>query len=297
MILNLDTIKGLLHWFYFEADKFRSYQSIAKTCKRALWAISNEEDAKYVIYDTFFPLLRWGLVEYYGNNRFRLSPTAGVFSSNKVLVCHPPSLMSESLFPFRLSQGLPGIFLYRNCSEVADSCRVYNIPLMRFDFHQSLYPVPPLDKLVRFWDQERIIDTSSYFQFNEHFFWVKINGQEVLPGVYKKSDNNFAGKIIKLAEGEWRTVPERKQQFDGFSLAVLLSRIQNGNELGIHYLKQEKLLVVHTHFFPIILERLLSINTLLSDSPQANVSSRVYHLDNKGFILLNKVFHNAIQTK
>lgn len=297
MTLRLDTIKGILHWFHFETDKLRSYQSIVKTCRRTLWPVIDDKKAKYTIYDTFYPLLRWGLVEYYGNYRFRLSPTAGIFNSNKILVFNPPSIANEALLSLQLPQHLPGILSFRYSSEVVTSCKAYNIPLKKFDLSQCLYLVPSIGKLIRSWEKEQIVDTLGYLLFNEHSLWVKTTQQLIVTGVYKKSDKNFAGKVIKLSDEDWKTVPDRKQQLDGFALAVLLSRIQNGHDLAIHYLKKEELLVVNTHFFPIILERLLSMNTLLSLNTQADVAKRIYHLDNKSFVRLNTIFHNAIQIK
>jgi hypothetical protein len=296
MTSHLDTITGLLHWFYFEADKFRSYQAIEKTCKRTLFANVDKEEAKYAIYDIFYPLIRWGVVEYYGNNHFRQSPTSGLFHGNKVLVCNSHFEMNEHLMSFQLLS-LPGISLYNYCPEVITSFKTHNISLIRFDLYQYLNTVPTIGKLVQKWDQEQIIDTSSYQYFNDKSSWINLSGQKESIGVYRKSERYFSAKVIKLSEKEWKSIPERKQQFDAFSLAVLLSRIQNGRNLGIHYSKQSQILTVHTHFFPVILERILFINTMLSDSFHKDALARTYHLDIKGFLLLNKIFHNAIQIK
>jgi len=296
MTCHLDIITGLLHWFYFDADKLRSYQTIERTCKRTLSTDTDIEEARYAVYDIFYPLLRWGTVEYYGNYQFRLSPTAGIFHGNKVLVSNPPFEMNKRLMSFQLFS-LPGISLYRYCSEVITLYKTYNITLIKFDLYQYLNTIPAIGNLINTWGHEQIIDTSGYQYFNEKSSWINLNKQKDLTGVYRKSDKYFSAKVIKLSENEWKSIPERKQQFDGFSLAVLLSRIQNGRNLGIFYSKQSQLLIVHTHFFPIILERILFITTMLSDNCQGDVLTRTYHLDNKGFLLLNKIFHNAIQIK
>ncbi|WP_217601994.1 hypothetical protein [Chitinophaga sp. GbtcB8] len=295
MTSRLNIIEGLLQWFYFEPDKFHSYQSIEKTCKRALTTIFSPDEARYAVYNVFYPLLRWGIVEYYGDNRFRLSPTAAIYHHGKVLVCHVPTAMDDTLQSFKLPEILPGISLYKHSPVVVDSCKEYKIPLVRFELCRLLSLVPTIAKLIHLWNQEQIIDASGFFQFNASYSWIKINKQAVLPGVYKKSEKTFARKFIMLSGGECKTIPERKKQFDGFSLAVLLSRIQNACELGISYSKQLQLLTIQTHFFPVILERMLSINTLFSDYPGADVANRIYHIDSKEFALVNNVFHNAIQ--
>jgi hypothetical protein len=297
MTPNITMTKGLLDWFYFESEKFHSYRSIEKTCKRMQTEESGKNDDRYAIYDIFYPLLRWGIVEYYGDDRFRLSPTAAIMHGDKALVCHPPALLHDSLSSFQVSPLLPGINLYKYCREVTDLCKAFRIPLTKYDFSRQLRRVPTIGKLVRLWDREEILDTHGYLNFNDYSCWVNTNGQTPLPGVYKKSDRSFAGKIVKLSENDWRTVPQRKQQLGGFSLAVLWSRIQNNHDLGICYSKQSHLLAIHTHFFPLVLERLLFINTILSENSQTDIAKRIYHIDYRAFLWLNKIFHNEIQIK
>ncbi|HEX9504191.1 MAG TPA: hypothetical protein VF974_07820 [Patescibacteria group bacterium] len=297
MIAPPDIIKGILQSFYFEADKFRSYQTIERICKRALAKPERNDDSRYAMYDVFYPLLRWGVIEYYGDNRFRVSPAAAISHSEKVLVCHSSSAMNEILQEIRLGQPVPGISLYRGSPKVIDACRILGLTLTPFNLLKQLTLIPPLGKLIDSWSQEEIFDPSGYFQFNERSMWVQADRPLTACGLYKKSEKHFSAKVIRLPNGKWKSVPARRQQLDGFSLAVLWSRIQNNKELGIYYIKEKQLLVIQTHFFPVALERLLSINTLLSDNIHVDITLRKYYMTKKEFAVFNKFFHNAIQIK
>lgn len=296
MILDIPIIRGVLNWFYYNSEKTHSYQSIERVLNRAAFSIANQQSNSGT-QKTFYALLRWGLIEHVGENHFRISPTAGIFHEHTVLIFHNPIRIAKALEPFKRDSHIPGICFYNNSKDIIKLCELANIQLVKFNLNRLICQIPKIGDLIYNWQKELIIETTGFRYFNQRSEWVSFEGKITKPGVYSKSENIFASKVLCISDNEWKKIPERNQQYDGFTVAVLQSRIQNKIELGITYNKKLELLSIRTSFFPIIIERLLFINTLLSSNPNVDTMKRMYHIDWENFCLINNIFHNAIESK
>lgn len=288
--------KGLLDWFRYEPVKFRSYESIRKLCSE-IYPIKNaQDDNKKPIYQLLYPLLRSGLVEFYGNSNFRLSPTAGLLHQGKVLIYHPPLSLTERFHPILLGTDIPCVALYPYSPEIITWCAQSGISIQTFQIGRLLASLRPIHQIIADWEDDKIVDTTGYLYFDSYGKWVLNLSRNPHNAVAKKNNRHYAAKCLQLSDGRWKSIPGKKNQPDAFSLAVLYCQIQNRQELSITYDSRQERISVRTPFFPLPIERLLFINTLFSQANSDIFCHRTYFLDNRDFIQLNRHFNRSIQS-
>jgi len=288
--------KGLLDWFCYEPVKLRSYESIRKLCLE-IYPIKNaQDDNKKAIYQLLYPLLRSGLVEFYGNSNFRVSPTAGLLQQGKVLIYHPPLSLTERFHSILSGADIPCVALYQYTPEFIAWCFQNGISIQTFHIGRLLASLRPIHQIIADWEDDKIVDTTGYLYFNSYGRWVSNLSPNSHNVVAKKGSRHYAAKCLQLSDGRWKSIPGKKNQPDAFSLAVLYCQIQNEQELAITYDSRQGRISVRTPFFPLPIERLLFINTLFSRTNPDIFSNRTYFLDNRDFILLNKTFNRSIQS-
>lgn len=286
---------GLFSWFRYDPESFRSFETIERVCIKAFEPGEEDPVFKYAVYNIFYPLLRWGVVEFYGDNRFRISPPAVLKYNNRVLVCHPTEQMERQLVHHRLESGRPGISVYENCKEVQAFCNASGIAIRRFEICGLLSNTHSLEQVILSWQDDQVIDITGYIAIDQSHSHGVGRQTETPYTIYKKSDKAYAARTIQMQKGLWKIIPDRKSQIDAFAIARLLCRIYNGDKLLVTYNEEKQVVSVREYSFPIVLERLLSINTMLSENRYADLPGRVYHLERGAFLFLNQILHGAIQ--
>jgi hypothetical protein len=129
--------------------------------------------------------------------------------------------------------------------------------------------------------------------FSSKYSWVACP-QELLLGVYKKSEEIYSQRTIMLDETVWKDVPNRSENIDAFNVACMWSHIENGWDLGIQYDMRYSKLRIRNVFFPFVIERQLFLNTLLEGALDFDFLNREYYLKQSEFILLNQLFSDQI---
>src|SRR5687768_15783123 len=92
---TLELQTGLWQWFSLTPDDYRSYQAIDAICNRLYEQHHPDTSPKEARYQIFYPLIRYGIIEFYGNNQFALSPTTILESEASVLFLHVPNVALE----------------------------------------------------------------------------------------------------------------------------------------------------------------------------------------------------------
>jgi hypothetical protein len=292
--MRMDILQSaLLKWFWYEQGKFRSMQQIDSRCRILFEQFFPERPAKNAKYALFHPLVRSGLIEFYGDDRYCLAPTCALLSSGLILLVNLPAKLQQELEEITtpLMTEL-GHVLCTNSSSVFRFLNEKNIPTNLFQLEVLLREVPPIVKIIRTWEEDTVIDPNRFLYFADK--WVNYPGNEYL-GVFKKSGLSYAQRVCRIGSADWRIIPPLEKNIDAFYYAVLWSKANGQKSIGAAYCVQRSKLILHEPFFPLMLERLLIINTILHPGAYMEIKQRRYHVNKLQLRLLNKFLNNSIK--
>lgn len=288
-----DLQSALCHWFWQNPSSIKTARSVENSCAGLFQHFYPEKEKRYAKYELLYPLIRFGTVEFYGKQGFGLAPTGALLANGKVLFTNLPAALADRLcFAERGKMGLPGQQVISSDPEITRFIKDEKIPVNRFDLSALLNELPPLGSVVASWDNAKIIDPSGFLYYHDQ--WRSYPGDDYA-GVFKRADLPYAQRLCRLPSGEFKAIPDRDQQIDAFSLAVLWGKVVRNERSIISYNPSNKELKITNTLFPLLLERLLLINSLLQGTATGAVSSRIYHLNNSDFKIFNRFFHNSIK--
>lgn len=290
-----DLQSALCHWFWQDPSSIRTVRSVENSCAGIFQRFYPEKEKRYAKYEILYPLVRYGTVEFYGKQGFGLAPTGALLANGKVLFTNLPDALKDRLgHAERDNTELPGQQVISGDPETTRFIKDEKIPVSRFDLAALLKELPPLGSVVASWDTAKIIDPSGFLFYHDQW---RAYPDDDHPGVFKRADLPYAQRLCRLPSGEFKAIPDRDQQIDAFSLAVLWGKVVRNERLMISYDPAKKELKITDTLFPLVLERLLLINSLLQGTASGAISSRIYHLNNSDFKNFNRFFHNSIKPK
>lgn len=280
-----------------EPNEYRSFNSINNICVNLHKQYFSDEDfpersAKTAIYEMLYPLIRYGLIEFYSNNKYGLSPSCALYSDSNVLTCNIPFALYEEVIDKCIFDNYLGIKVFEKSMFHITFFKENFIPYSKFAFSDHLKMIS-LEKIINSWKDDTVIDSNNYFFFNYNNTWSNTL-QKTPKGVFKKSREVYAQRTLKLSENKWKCIPARENNIDSFNIAAIWGQIQNSWDIKIKYHAKETKLVVKNIYFPIVIERILFFNTLL-DRHDFDVFNREYLIKQKEFHILNELFDNKIQ--
>jgi hypothetical protein len=280
---------GLWKWFTAFPSEHRSLSSIENRC-RNLWIqyAGNEENATLAKYYYFYPLLRTGVIEFYGENKFGLSPSTLLYTNTKSLFINPNIILMHQL---ELKTESPGCFMKDFSHEDISLCERLNIPVRNFILRNLLNRITHFEKIIKSWPIAKITDTQglAYFsnEWNPTIFDSKI-------GIYQRSGIVYSRRYFYSDSNQWVAIPDRAQNVDAWNIAVMAGKILNETRLKITYLRGPSILKINEPYFPILLERMLYLNTILNFTAGLNISKREYFINGTDFDMLNRLTNNLI---
>lgn len=282
----------MLGWFWTDPQKTRSFTALENVCIN-LYAqfFSNalSKDAKYVI---LYPLIRYGVLEFYGNNQYGLAPASALIAGKWVMVCNGPAVLAGNQEYKCVYDSELGLALYEKTPALLKILQQHHFACPTFYLSDLLNKIN-LNSVVHSWEDNKVVNPINYYFFGSHFSWQPTNNFQ-RKGIYKKNKENYAQRVLLVDENTWKTIPMRKDHPDGFSIAAFWGFLQSGVDLGVSYYKnQEKLVIAHP-LFPLLIERLLFINTLFKSEFHPSLFKRHYYISQKDFLILNKIFNNRI---
>lgn len=294
MIMIKEGQIALWKWFSADSTKFKSYQQISTVCQEIAKAFVHEEYIGYAIYDLFYPLFRSGVVEFYGNNRYRLSPTAFIKFKNKLIICNPDHTLEKFIKLHEVEAPIPGLWIMPSLPEISGVIKEMLSSSSSFEIENLLKCIKPLEEIVMGWDDDVVVNQDSFISEKTNSLIYSYHFSEVGNYLFRKSAETYAAKTFRWKENTWKVVPVLQQHPDGISISLLLSSIRNKEDLHILYDKCNHLLIIKNRFFPIIIERILILNTFLNEKTLAKPNERVYFLNTSCFEILNNIFHRSI---
>jgi hypothetical protein len=277
--------KGIVEWFRAEPNSKKTLQAMQTVCVKLLAQISYNEGANYR-YEIIYPLLKLGVIEYYNDN-YRLSPSCAIHKGSNVLFCNIPHI-TEAETPLHriLDTGL-GIEVYESNRQSKLYLQQLGLTSSPFSLLQLLQNIS-LSGIVNEWPLVKVLETSGYF-FLTNNGWQP--AKNVSPGIYKTGKEIYAKRLLMMSDGNWRSI---STNWNDFALAVLWTKIQNNERLHIQYSKKDGLIDLNKEYFPLLLERLLLLNTFLTGKSLAKYNHRQYYISSSEFAILNTIFKNRI---
>ena len=82
--------KGLLDWLWLEPNLLRPLSNIENVCIKLYEQYFPNQNSRNAKYQVFYPLLKYGRIEFYGNKNFGLSPSCALMTNKRVLFSNIP---------------------------------------------------------------------------------------------------------------------------------------------------------------------------------------------------------------
>jgi len=288
---------GLLEWFKFQqnaSQKFYSIDNIAKKLFEQFYPNENSINAKYKI---IYPLLRYGVLEFYGNKEFSLSPSCVLYNDDFILTCNIPDKIKQNLFNSILFESELGIEVFKITTDSLNILRNNSVHISKFSFINLLKQILPFEKTIVKWTKDIVFDTTGFQYYTEDYKWISIIGS-VKNGIYKKSLEVYSQRTIKINNDDWYIIPSRDTNIDAFNIAVSWAVSNRLNSVRIKYYKSCSKLIIENINFPLIIERILFLNTLISGRFEYdlfnNKYQRSYYISQGDFNYINNLFNNKI---
>jgi hypothetical protein len=284
--------KGLLQWFHYQEDREITFSRIENICIKLYEQYFPDKPIKNAKYDIFYPLLRYGLIEFYGYNKFGLSPTSILRNSTNCLGFNLTTDVLTELIDVNLVEIFPFVYLFNNDKKAKKVLEIHNINCTAFDLSLLLQQIQPINKIVSFWQEQSISNQNGFEYFSSKNVWTNQFNQETI-GLFRTTNEVFARRLLKIDTYKWLNVSDRSSHIDSFNIAVCWSIINNNQDLSITYHHSDSILKIRNIYFPILIERLLFFNHCLN---HGDFASKNYRLQAKDLKLLNKFFNNKIKT-
>jgi hypothetical protein len=284
--------EGLIQWFHYQEDREITFGKIENICIKLYEQHFPDKAIKNAKYDIFYPLLRYGVIEFSGNNKFGLSPTSVLVNRKYCLGFNLPSSVLEQLLEVNLVEIFPFIYLFDKDNKAKKILEDQNIEYSTFELSLLLKQIQPINKIVSSWREHSISDQNGFEYFNSRNTWTNQFNQETI-GLFRTTNEVFARRLLKIDTYKWLNVSDRSSHIDSFNIAVCWSIINNNQDLSITYHHSDSILKIRNIYFPILIERLLFFNHCLN---HGDFASKNYRLQAKDLKLLNKFFNNKIKT-
>ena len=284
--------EGLLKWFWLTPLETKRLPAIENICNK-LYEQYFPERLKNAKYEVFHPLLKYGLVEFYGDNNYALSPSSVIFSADFTALINIPEKLLGIIAPPHFESKL-GIDVYPNSTALMSLINASKIPTTKYDLRLTLRQLPSLDYIVNSWKDDTINDFSNFHYWTKSNSW-SANYIPATKGIYKKTQELYSQRGVKLSENKWKKIPLRNDNIDAFNIAILWKQIQNNENLGVKFQASSNIIFIENIFFPILIERLLFLNTILQPLSYVEVFKRQYKISKREFEILNRLLGNKIE--
>jgi hypothetical protein len=290
--------QALVKLFWHSPTQVKSLNFIDRACYHL------ESDGSKMLYNywgtlsyarnrIFYPLLRLGIVEHC-NNGYCLSPSTGVFNSRVIILCNVPVNVKFRLTEFCLKDTHLGVEVYRKTPFVTSILDKYKVEYKNVSISDLLNKIRSFEDIISSWNDDTVIDESRYYFLNGTNQYV-LNNSKADYGIFKKSNQSYAEKVIKISQNLWKSLPHAALNPDRFNIALVWNNARKNLYVGCKYFKGQGILIVETKYFPFLIERILIFSTLLNQNLEVNILERKYYLEEEPFQILNKIFSDKIQ--
>ena len=291
--MNLDYLqKGLSNWLWLQPEKLHSFNTLKNVCEQLYFQANQDGKENFGFQRILLPLLRVGIIEFYGSNKFGLSPSAIFYNNHSILYWNTRNINwsqsfiipFESPFEIKICRYQPDCLLI--LTEVDQKPQ-------KFCFKDYIERFPSFTAIIKAWDNDVVNDDKDFFFLNHDIGWERTPNQPMV-GVFRKSKEVYSQRILKLEKDGWKTIPKRENNIESLNVAMNWAMIKNNSKMKLYYESKLDKLIIDDYYFPFLLERVLFVNTLLNKPDNFKVFMREYFLSRQDFNFLNKLFHYKI---
>jgi hypothetical protein len=264
--------EGIMTHLWMKPQTQRSLQGIDRLCKYLCGP--EEEDFMRKGRAAVRSLMVQGSIEFVPQNSIRLSPSNALSAGGKLFLTNVP-----------LSGGL-------GFAETLDQLKRGKIPVQAFRLQEILASMGTLESVVLGWDRPKLINTDA-FQVRTDQGWAP--AEKSMPdGVYRISPHAYAQRYLRY-DCNWMTIPRWEENIDSYWMAAFFidsAAIRQRRQLT--YDPEKGILTVRLWNFPLLIERLLYINTALADNEHADLRDRKYAMSPALARRLNQLLSDTI---
>jgi len=284
----------------------RNINQIRAACHGLMrsYDIADEKSIKNCLYNLFYPLLRYGLVEFIGKGNYQATPPLFILSRegsdyryaainlNNSQIEYLRKTVSASDFPTDIFQ------VARFCgprSTIIEFAGKNQIPIQDNRIDRVLSQIPSIPDTVGSF-KKCSPDSNGFYHFNlDEFEWKKVKN-ELKPGLYKASAEDYSLRHFRCADNTWKRVPLMEENPDSSNIARCAQGIME-NKKFLFYDPVKKQLVNKNIFLPILIDRLLRIPSYhLTDGViQMNGFATYNNVTMSVYKKLNRIFCNTVE--
>jgi hypothetical protein len=289
---TIEIQQGIIDWLWIEPDARRTGVQLDQVCRNLYvqyfpWA--NPRGGRYAV---LYPLIRRGVIEFYGNDRYSLAPSCGISNDKSILFINMPEEALPEIMTGEFHR-YPGIYRCNGRLSLIKHAKRRGIPVSYFSLADSLQKFALFDQIIQSWADYSVIDSSAFLTLTPSLDW-EIDHIQPEMGIFRTSKDLFATRLIRISRSIWKRIPNWSQNVDAFNMAVMWTMIKGNWDLKVNYDRNCRKLTVYNRFFPLIIERMLTINTLLQANQEVNLLEREYYLDMRDFKALRHLFNGKI---
>ncbi|OYU56918.1 MAG: hypothetical protein CFE25_06750 [Chitinophagaceae bacterium BSSC1] len=291
--MSTDEVKyGLIEFLWRKPNEKHSINSLIRICENIIANEIDEKVEKRIKYTIINPLVKEGILESYPNMKFALSPTFALETNKYILIVNFSDNQIETIKEYIIESRFNSLHLLSNNKEIKFRLKQINVIPQLFNLDFFLKYLNNIGNIIIRWETDLTIETKDYLLFNSNNKWISNINYPI--GIYKKNDKSYSNKVLKFNNNIWKRIPSNKINIDGFNIAKMYSDIKNEEDLKIEYNSSNNSLKILNPYFPIIIERLLIINTLLNTGNFSGISNRIYFAELSTYKILNNFFSAKI---
>ena len=265
-------------------------------CTKLYSQFYSSENISIAKYKILYPLLRLGIIEFYGAGTYALSPSCCIKGKSYLTWLNAPFKTSEFLKKSIINYYHNSLFI----TDIKSSCLIHAkeqaIPTVRFNFKSSLSQIRGFDQVIANWHDEIVVDESLLQPFTEMLPQIMTSAKAETPktGIFKSGKEAYSSRLLKMDAIQWKSIPNRKQNIDAFNIAAFYCLIKQDFVSHISYDRKTNSIAIQNWFFPIIIERLLALHTMTELGQIPDCQDRKYFIWLTEFELLNRLFNHKI---
>lgn len=292
MTITLEELQALF-FKWFKCFESRNINQIRVHTKNLL--ASYEYETKSSLFKIFYPLVRYGLIEFCGDSSYTLSnPILLFYSDNKAVGINLNSVQIEKLKnmskPYTIDKFEIVRFTATEKELVAFSNEV-DINFSKPNITEYLNNFPKIKNVITDFDKVYTSDLFEYFDI-ESRKWVKNRNESF--GLFKNSEN--AQKYYFVENNETFSIPSNAQNPDARPIVESYIYCKN---YTFRYDLQKKELNVGNINLPILIERILRIASLAETIKYSKeYNNQIYSNITKNVIYqLDRIFDTKTEIK
>jgi hypothetical protein len=266
--------------------------------------ITDEKTTKNCLYNLFYPLLRYGLVEFIGKGNYQISSPLFILnrdsSDYRYAAINLNKFQLEDLKQTASTTGFhTDIFQIARFSGTRSTIMEFSgknqIPIQNNRIYKILSQIPSILDIVGSFEK-CYPDSNGFYHSNlDDFEWKKVKN-ELKPGLYKASAEDYSQRYFRCADNTWKRVPLMEENLDSSNIARCAQGILE-NKKFLFYDPVKKQLVNKNIFLPILIDRILRIPSyhLTDGAIQMNGATVYNNLTMSDYKKLNRIFCNTVE--